>query len=127
MRVDIHANIDSRSVFGSGARFEFAVVPDGFIGGNVHDELALSFGADVFFAPLYWGDNYYSGGAYVVPIGAVHVGFNHDEWYDKHGHGYGWAYATPDVGFGARYHFNSHVALLLKLSTPGGAQVGIVF
>jgi hypothetical protein len=147
VRVDLHGNVDRYSMFGAGGRVEFAVVPNGFIGGNVHDELALSFGADILFAPLGFGDGYYDNGAYVVPIAAVqwnfylgqhwslfpevgvavNVGFNHDGWYDKNGHAYGWLYAEPDVGVGARYHFNSNVALLMRLSTPGGLQVGVVF
>ncbi|MDP2310258.1 MAG: hypothetical protein Q8P18_29855 [Pseudomonadota bacterium] len=147
VRFDIHGNIDGRSVFGAGGRIEFAIVPDGFIGGNVHDELALSFGADLFFVPLYWGDNYYSGSAYVIPIGAVqwnfylgnhwsvfpevgvalHIGFDNSGWHDKHGRSYGWLYAEPDLGVGARYHFNDNVALLMRISTPGGIQLGVVF
>ncbi|MDP2313707.1 MAG: hypothetical protein Q8P41_12425 [Pseudomonadota bacterium] len=147
VRVDLHGNVHRYGVFGAGGRVEFALVPDGFIGGNVRDELALSLGADAFFAPLYFGDNYYDGGAWVVPIGAVqwnfylgdrwsvfpevgvalHVGFRQDEWYDKQGRGYAWLYAEPDLGIGARYHFTSRVALLMRLSTPGGLQVGVVF
>lgn len=147
VRIDLHANLDRHSVFGSGVRLEFALVPDGFIRGtDVNDELALSVGADLFFAPIYFGYEYYGGGAYLIPIGAVqwnfyfgdwsifpevgvavHVGFDHDGWQDKHGNGYGWIYPEPDVGFGARYHFDSNVALLLKISTPGGLQVGVVF
>jgi hypothetical protein len=148
VRIDLHGNIDRWSVFGAGGRVEFAIVPDGFIGGDrVHDELALSFGADIFFVPLYWGNDYYSGGAYVIPIGAVqwnfylgdhwsvfpevgiavHIGFRNDSWYDKRGRGYGWLYAEPNLGIGARYHFNKDVALLMRLSTPGGVQLGVVF
>src|SRR4051812_44903304 len=69
VRFDLHGNVDHYSMLGLGGRVEFAIVPDGFIGGNVHDELALSFGADVLFAPanLGWAD--YDAGAYVVPIG----------------------------------------------------------
>lgn len=147
VRVDIHGNIDRNSVFGSGARFEFAVVPDGFLSGNVRDELALSFGADIFFAPVDLGWTYWDGEPYAVPIAAVqwnfylgerwsifpevgiavHAGFNHDYWYDKHGDPHNWLYPEPDVGFGARYHFSERVALLMRLSTPGGLQVGLVF
>lgn len=146
VRVDLHLNLERHAYFGAGFRIEFALVPDGFINGNVHDEFALSLGADAFFAPVYYDRSYYDGGAYVLPIAAVqwnfyvgdwsffpeagvavHVGFNQDGWYDKHGRNYGWLYPTPDLGVGARYHFNSSVALLLRLSTPGGFQVGVVF
>lgn len=147
IRVDLHGNIDRWGVFGAGGRIEFAVVPDGFISGNVRDELALSFGADVFFAPLYYGDGYYGSRAYLIPIGAVqwnfylgdhwsvfpelgialHIDFDRGGWYDKHGRGYRWLYAEPNIGIGARYHFNDNVALLMRLSAPGGVQVGVVF
>ena len=146
-RVDLHGNVDRWGLFGAGGRVEFAIVPDGFINGNVQDELALSFGADVFFAPIYFGGNYYDGGAYVIPIAAaqwnfylgdrwsvfpevgvaLHVGFRQDGWYDKNGRGYGWLYAEPNLGVGARYHFTERVALLMRLSTPGGLQVGVTF
>lgn len=145
VRLDIHANVDAYSMFGSGARLEFGLVPNGFIGGHVRDELALSFGADVFFAPINSGWGYYDGGAYVTPIAAaqwnfylgprwsvfpevgvaVHVGFEADGWYDRHGRSYGWVYASPNVGVGARYHFSDQVALLMRVSTPGGFQVGL--
>jgi hypothetical protein len=147
VRFDVHANLDQYSMLGAGGRVEFPIVPDGFIGGKVRDELALSFGADLFFAPTYWGDSGYYGGAYVVPIGvaqwnfylgerwsvfpeagiAVHVGIEHDGWYDRHGRSYPWLYPTPDLGIGARCHFNDRVALLLRISTPGGLQAGVTF
>lgn len=148
LRVDLHGNLDGWGMLGGGARFEFAIVPNGFIGGNVHDEFALSFGADLLAAPTYmFGWSGYGGGAYVAPIAAaqwnfylgdrwsvfpeaglaVHVGLDHGGWYDKNGHTYGWVYAMPDVGIGARYHFNGSVALLMRISTPGGLQVGVVF
>ena len=51
---------------------------------------------------------------------AAHVGFHHDGW-----RGNDWIYPWPDVGFGARYHFNRRVALLMRISTPGGFQFGV--
>jgi hypothetical protein len=146
MRLDLHGNIDRYSPFGAGGRLEFAIVPDGFLRGNVHDELALSFGADGFFGPRDLGWNGYDGGAYLIPIGAVqwnfylgdrwsifpevgvavHVGLDHDGWDDPHGHTHTWLYPEADLGFGARYHFTPHVALLMRISTPGGLQVGVV-
>lgn len=147
VRFDVHVNLDQYSMFGAGGRVEFAIVPDGFIRGKVRDELALSFGADLFFTPTYLGASGYYGGAYVIPIGvaqwnfylgehwsvfpelgvALHVGFERDGWKDKHGNAYGWLYAAPAIGVGARYHFTSRVALLMRISTPGGVQVGVTF
>lgn len=147
VRIDIHGSLDPYSVVGVGGRVEFAIVPNGFIRGHVKDELALSFGAELFFAPTEFGWNYYTGGVYTIPIGAVQwnfylgdhwsvfpelgvavrVDFGQDGWTDRHGHGYSWLYPQVDAGIGARYHFNDNVALLLRASTPGGLQVGVVF
>ena len=147
VRVDLHANVDAYSVFGSGIRVEFAVVPNGFLLGNVHDELALGFGADLFFAPLDWGAVWYDGGPYAIPMAVLqwnfylgdhwsvfpeaglagHASFDRSGWQDNRGHVHGWLYPEAELGIGARYHFNSHVALLMRASTPGGLQVGIVF
>ena len=146
-RGDIHAAVDWYTVFGVGGRIEFAIVPNGFIGGEVRDELALSFGGDILFAPTYFGWNAYSGAAYAVPVAAVqwnfylgdhwsvfpelgvavHVGFDGNGWRDSHGYSYGWVYPAPDVGVGARYHFGSRTALLFRISTPAGLQIGLNF
>ena len=140
VRGEAHGSVSQFGVFGAGARAEFAVVPDGFIGGDVHDELALSLGGDLFFAELTPG--YYDSGLYVVPIAALQWNFYlGDEWsiFPEAGLAFhidpdddGWngrsaIYATPDVGFGARYHFASRNALLLRASSPGGVQVGLTF
>ena len=149
VRFDIHGDIDGYGMFGVGARVEFAIVPDGFLRSTkVYDELALSFGADVLFsgAPLWIGSDY-DGGSYIVPVGAVqwnvylghhwsvfpevgvalHVGFAGDGWNDRYGRSYGWLYAQPHVGVGARLHLNPRVALLFRVSTPTGLQFGVVF
>lgn len=140
IRFDVHSNMDMYGMVGVGGRLEFAIVPDGFLGGNVHDELALSFGADVLIAPFV--PRYYDKGPYVLPIGAVqwnfylphnwsvfpelgvaaHVGFREDGWRANN-----WIYPWPDIGFGARYHFNRRVAMLMRVSTPGGFQFGVNF
>ncbi len=140
IRFDIHHNMDHNGMVGVGGRFEFAIVPDGFIGGKVHDELALSFGADVMIAPFI--PRYYDAGPSVLPVGAVqwnfylphdwsvfpevgvaaHIGFRQDPWRGRH-----WIRPWPNVGFGARYHFTPRVALLMRVSVPGGFQMGLNF
>ena len=147
VRVDIHGSLDRYSGLGFGARGEFAIVPNGIISGEVRDELALSLGADLMFAQSYFGWDYYGGGTYLVPIAAVQwnfyvgshwslfpeagvaivIGFDDREWKDNNGHNYGWIWAQPNLGLGARYHFDDNVALLLRISTPGGLQLGVVF
>lgn len=140
VRFDIHSNLDTNGMVGAGGRIEFAIVPDGFIGGDVHDELALSFGADVLIAPFV--PRFYDAGPYVLPIGAVqwnfylphnwsvfpevgvaaHIGVRPDEW-----RGHKRIYPWPNVGFGVRYHFTDRVGLLMRISTPGGFQFGLNF
>jgi hypothetical protein len=140
VRGDIHGSLDRWGVIGVGARADIPLVSDGFIQGNVHDELALSLGADLLLSPV--DPYYYGGGAYLIPIAALqwnfylgdrwsifpelglafHIGFDDYSW-----NGHGSLYAEPDLGFGARYHFSARNALLLRLSSPGGFQVGITF
>jgi hypothetical protein len=147
VRFDIHANLDPYGMFGAGARFELPLVPNGFIGGKVHDELALSLGADLLFGGTYLGWSDSDPGTFLTPLAAVqwnfyfgnnwsifpeaglaiHIGFTHDTWYDGRGHAYGWLYPQPELGLGARYHFNPNLALLMRVSTPAGLQVGLVF
>ena len=140
VRLEAHGTVSPYSVLGAGARAEFAVAPNGFIGGDVHDELALSLGADAYFAQLNPG--FYDGGFYVVPIAALqwnfylgqqwsifpeaglafHVAANDTGWNGRQP-----IYAQPDLGFGARLHFSDRNALLLRASSPGGLQVGLTF
>jgi hypothetical protein len=139
VRGEFHGTVSPFSVFGVGGRAEFAVVPDGFIGGDVQDELALSLGADAFFAQL--NTTYYSGGAYFVPIAALQWNFYVGDWsifpeagvvFYVSADGNGWnghepVYLGPDLGIGFRYHFASRNALLVRASSPGGLQVGLTF
>lgn len=140
IRVDVHADVDWYGMFGVGVRGEFPILRDGLVNGSVRDELALSVGGDLLFVPF--DRNYYTGGAYAIPIVAgqwnfylgdhwsifpelgvaVHLGFD-DVGYGERA----WLYATPDLGFGVRYHFDRRAALLLRVATPCGAQIGMTF
>jgi len=145
--VELHGNLDTIGVFGGGVRFALPLLPSGFIRGRVDDELALSLGADLFFAPTHFGSSYYDSGAYLVPIvalnwnfylgrnwsifpeagAALHYGFDQNNWVDAYGQHYGWLYAVPDLGFGVRLHLDPRLAVVFRLSTPGGAQLGFQF
>jgi hypothetical protein len=139
VRGDVHGSVSSFGVFGTGARAEFPIVPNGLVGG-AYDEVALSLGADLFFAELNPG--WYNDGLYVVPIAALQWNFYvSDHWSifpeagvaflldpdDRGWNGHDGVYVAPNLGFGARYHFASRNALLLRASTPGGVQVGLTF
>lgn len=140
VRGELHATVSPFVVFGVGARADFPIVPHGLIGGGVHDELALSLGADAFFVELDSG--YYSGGVYFVPIAALQWNFYiGQDWsiFPEAGitfyvtaDGNGWngheaIYFGPDLGLGVRYHFAPRNALVLRASSPGGLQVGLTF
>ena len=126
VRWDIHLDLEPYGFFGVGARVEFALVPDGFLD-SVNDELALSLGADLFFASVsYDPAPYYPGGAWLVPVAAVqwnfylgsewsvfpelglavHTRFDQNGWTDKHGRDHRWIQPGLHAGVGARWHFS---------------------
>lgn len=147
IRIDVHGNLDGWGLFGLGGRAELALISNGLLRGAVHDELALSLGADFLFAPSGLSGNGYDDGGYAIPIAALqwniyigdrlsifpeagvalHVGFDDDGWNDNSGRSYGWLYAEPALGLGARLHLGRRVALLLRVGTPGGVQLGLNF
>ncbi len=147
MRLDIHGNVDRWGMLGLGGRVELPLVPQGLFRSSVHDEFALSLGADLLFAPTTLGWSGYYGGGYVVPIAAVqwnlyfgdrwsifpelglavHLGFDDSTWSDPSGRSYGWIFVEPNLGIGGRFNFSPRVALLTRLSTPGGFQLGLNF
>jgi hypothetical protein len=53
---------------------------------------------------------------------ALHFGLHDSGW-----PGYRPLYAEPDLGIGARLHFTGRNALLMRIGTPGGVQVGLTF
>lgn len=143
VRVDVHGVLGGYGSLGAGIHVDIPLVPHGFIDG-VDDELALSPGVDVFFNDFY--PDYYSGGPYLVPgvvlqwnfyLGsywsvfpeagvAVYAG---DRDFLRRGPSgrERFAYAAPNLAVGARYHFNARNALIGRIGTPTGIQVGITF
>lgn len=147
LSLELHGNLDAIGVFGGGVRLGVPLVPAGIIRGRVDDELALSLGADLFFGPGPFGPAPYDSGAYLVPIVALnwnfylgsswsifpevgvalHYGFDQHGWVDASGYRYDWFYVAPDLGFGVRLHLGPRMAVLLRVSTPGGVQLGLQF
>ncbi len=139
VRPEIHVNFGGYGSAGAGFRVDIPLAPHGFLN-NVDDEFALSLGLDAFFYDFFPG--YYDGGLYLTPIAVAQWNFYiHPKWSVfpeaglafyvgpgnsdlRNGRRY---YVTPAFSVGARYHFSSRNALLLRASTPTGFQVGITF
>lgn len=137
-RFDIHANFGGYASFGAGMRIDIPIIREGLIA-SADDELALSPGFDVFFANAY--HDYYDGTTYFIPSIVFQWNFYlSPDWSifpeagvaayvgdaDHMPHGSA-LYLAPDFGFGARYHFSARNALLMRVSTPTGFQLGLTF
>ncbi len=137
-RVDVHADLGGYGSFGAGFRVDVPLLREGFIQ-NTDDELALSVGLDGYFVNFY--RDYYDGGPYLIPSIVAQWNFYiGDEWsvfpeaglslwvgdskYLRRGTGF---YAAPNIGIGARYHFSQRNALLARISSPTGFQLGLTF
>lgn len=137
-RVDVHANLGGYGSFGAGFRVDIPLLREGFIQ-NTDDELALSVGLDGYFVNFY--RDYYDGGAYLIPSVLAQWNFYiGDQWsvfpeaglslwvgdadYLRRGRGF---YAAPNFGIGARYHFSQRNAVLVRINTPTGFQLGLTF
>lgn len=139
LRLDVHANFGGYGSLGAGFRLDIPLLSEGMLT-NVDDELALSFGADAFFYNDFFPDRY-DGGIYVIPSAVLQWNFYiGDSWsvFPEAGIAFyigdgndlrrdASVYAAPAFGLGARYHFNDRNALLLRIATPTGFQIGITF
>lgn len=138
VRPEVHLGIGWGAELGLGARLDIPIVPRGFIdSGDVHDELALSPGADVFFDA--GGDDEIG----VAALLAVQWNFYvHPEWsvfpelglaliFGDHDRGRGNddddVRLRPFLAAGGRYHWSRRNALVLRLGFPLGLQVGVTF
>lgn len=139
VRPEVHANFGGYGSIGAGFRIDIPLVPNGWLN-NLDDEFALSVGGEVFFYDI--AKNYYDGDLYLVPVVVAQWNlYIHRKWSVfpeaglafyigpgqsglRNGRQF---YATPAISFGARYHFAYRNALLLRISTPAGIQVGITF
>ena len=138
VRFDVHADLGGYASVGAGFRADIGILPNGLLA-KADDELAISLGADVFFANLY--QDYYDGGPYIAPVAVAQWSFFlGPDWSIFPEAGISFyvgdpdflprglpVYATLALGFGARYHFSSRNALLLRVSRPAGLQIGVTF
>jgi hypothetical protein len=141
VRFDVHLDLGWYGAFGAGFRADIPIVPDGIVDG-VSDDLAISPGIDVFFLTYndYYDDD---GGVAFAPLVALQWNFyvsEHWSLFPELGfamligdYGYGHrhhndrVHASLFLGLGARYHFNTRNALLMRISWPAGFQIGITF
>ncbi len=145
VRIDLHVDLGWWWAFGSGARVDIPIVPDGFLD-SIEDEFALSVGLEAGF--VRWNDhrcgnygcfNDWSIWPHVVAQWNLYVA---DKWSIFPELGGGVAIydcgpandhrvcvtGSPVVGFGARWHFAPpRVALLMRIIYPFGFQFGITF
>lgn len=133
LRFELHLDFGWYSAAGLGGRVEFPVSRYGLLDG-VDDEIALSFGAEVyyFYSPQ-------SLGLGVYPIAAVQWNFFLSRQvsifpelgvaflFGPYRETYWATFVAPYLGVGLRLHLSDRNALLLRVSWPAGLQVGLTF
>ncbi|MEM9189268.1 MAG: hypothetical protein AAGF12_08835 [Myxococcota bacterium] len=151
LRFELHGNVGWYGGLGLGGSIEIPVVSDGVVS-EVEDEMVLGIGGDflfvhlghhdhdhdhghndvVFVGQLVWQWNFYVSDEWSVfpELGfglwfgnQAHRHHHHDEGNDDHSH----VFAEFVGSLGARWHFGDNNALLMKLTWPVGAQLGITF
>ena len=128
--------------FGGGARFSIPLCKNCFIP-RINNNVAISFGADFLFYPF--GAAGYVFTDLYIPVALQWNFFVAKKWsvgpefgiapviglYGNAACGGGPACGTwwiyPDVGAVARYHFNDHVTLTMRLGFPEFFNVGVSF
>lgn len=148
VRIEAHLDLAFHDSLGLGVRFDIPVVPDGLIDG-VHDELAVSPGAELFFFDYH--DDYHchrgschdhDDGVALWPLVAMQWNFYlNEDWsvfpelglvlqlfndFD-HDHNDSHVDIDPLLAVGGRYHFNDRNALVLRIGWPSGLAIGITF
>lgn len=133
VRFDVHLDFGWYSFVAAGFRVDIPIVAEGLIS-SVDDELAITLGADVGWF-YHKGDS----GFGVYPVLAFQWNFYLSEkWsifpelgvaflFGPNRNRYWGTFAAPHGGFGVRYHFNDRNALLMRVTWPGGFQVGLTF
>jgi hypothetical protein len=138
VRPELHVGLGWEGELGFGARVDIPIVPRGFID-DLHDELALSPGGELYFEGGGDGDIAIAGvfaaqwNLYLDPEWSVfpELGLalifsdrdrgrnDDDEDADLR--------LRPLLAAGGRYHWSRRNAIVMRLSWPFGLQVGITF
>jgi hypothetical protein len=132
VRPELHVGLGWGAELGVGARVDIPIVPRGFVD-DVHDEFALSPGADVFFddgvgvaALLAAQWNFYLRPEWSVfpELGLALIFGDHDR---GRGNDDDDVRLRPLFAVGGRYHWSRRNALVLRVGWPLGIQVGVTF
>jgi hypothetical protein len=145
VRFDAHLGVGWRGSVGPGVRLDIPLVRDGLIS-SVDDELALTLGGDVLFHThghrhytyrdhRYRDHPYHTGDMTLLfPVAAQWNFILPRNWtvFPEIGlaleHHYKHLHPLFNIGGGARWHFNGgRAALLLRVTHPGGFQVGVTW
>lgn len=143
VRPEIHLDAGFHGFLGVGFDLEIPIVPNGFLR-NRDDELALVPGIDLLFFDARYRDQ--DRGFGVAPnltaqwniyltrrwsifpeAGAtLLIGTDRGRFYRHYGRDRN-VYADPVVAFGARFHANRRLAIVMRVGYPFGAQIGLNF
>ena len=143
VRPEVHFSLGGHGDLGAGFRVDIPIVPEGFLR-NKRDDFALSPGMDIQFYDLDHdpdrdGDDDDGDRVLLIPQLAAqwNIYFPHAGWsiFPEAGvaivigdwDGNDNVHADPLAAFGARKHFNSRTALLLRAGWPTGFQIGVAF
>lgn len=138
VRPEVHFSVGGHGDLGAGFRVDIPIVPEGFLR-NKRDDFALSPGMDIQFYDLdHDGDDDGDAVLFIPQLAAQwNIYFPRAAWSifpeagvavvvgDWAGHDN--VHADPLFAFGARKHFNSRTALLLRGGWPTGFQIGVAF
>jgi hypothetical protein len=115
--------VADKDAFGAGVRFSIVLVENGFIK-SINNSVAISFGADFFFA---------SHNTLFFPVAMQWNFFVAQRWsvFGEPGLAVGHSFEPrtrvhPAFWAGARYHFNEHVALTMRIGYPT-FSIGVSF
>jgi hypothetical protein len=150
VRPEVHLSIGGHGDLGAGFRVDIPIVPEGFLR-NGRDDFALSPGMDIQFYDFDGDDDWYGPGSkprsaghdgdgvLVIPQLAAQWNF----YFPRHawsifpeaglavvigaGNDNDDVHVDPLFAFGARKHFASRLALLMRAGWPSGFQIGLAF
>lgn len=151
VRPEVHLSVGGHGDLGAGFRIDIPIVPEGFLRRG-RDDFALSPGMDIQFYDFNRDDRRWHdrgpgpGPAPGSPHGVLLIPQLAGQWnfyFPRHAwsifpeaglavvignwDGYGSVHVDPLIAFGARKHFASRNALVMRVGWPSGFQLGLTF